>query len=707
MNLGDIIRGIQKSKSKPSDEDLRSLPYKKALIYGRVSTPGQVKESNESIREIGTLVMLAKKDGYRTNLDPEEIEKWLDAVQEGARVDRVIEDGDVTLDCRDLGLSGSLWENKRPALESLWQGVESGQIGCIYLTEGMSRLSRDRDRVLGFTLLRLLKWHNCRVRTPESIFNPVIPRDWAELADDIEDSAEEMKKLGIRLGRRRVSKAAEGRHVGNAVAPGYIIAIEGQRRDGSYILGKWEPYPPHQEIVVIALKEIVSQGSIYKAAQALHARGIVFPFFPDDLRYMTTRSVLRQYLQSQQGYLITSDALKGLAKNLKLIGVWEWMDIVIEQNHPAIVPVDLFLAAYEIATSTKPRGRAAYAEPMEWTGLIYCYNHDEPRKVAAWSAGERWACSSYYQHGLEPRCLYIRDHLLTPPLTEEFLRCLDLTPHAQSVLEELKADVKGYSAEESRRRRREAELKSRLANLESCLGSGDPEREETYWRLIKEARSELQEVRRRPPVPKATAMDVEMVTGFLENLRDKWASYPSRLRNQLLTLLVDRVELRHDLSHIEASIIWKMGFRQVVNITRPSARHTKEKFWQPDEDNLLRMLWPSSSWETLLAALPGRTKEAINQRASQLKVKRPRIVLTRATAPPWTQEEDELLRELYTRGQTVAAIAARLGRTEQAVKGRASIIRAGRPKGFYPAKCHAQWEGVNVNVMQEPMPRLL
>jgi hypothetical protein len=51
--------------------------------------------------------------------------------------------------------------------------------------------------------------------------------------------------------------------------------------------------PP--DVVITALKELAKQRSPYKAAQSLRATGIVFPLFPEELKYMETRSVLRQH----------------------------------------------------------------------------------------------------------------------------------------------------------------------------------------------------------------------------------------------------------------------------------------------------------------------------------------------------------------------------------------------------------------------------
>jgi len=46
----------------------------------------------------------------------------------------------------------------------------------VYLTEGVSRLSRDKDRILPYELLRLLKKHSMPGKNPEGVWNPVIDR---------------------------------------------------------------------------------------------------------------------------------------------------------------------------------------------------------------------------------------------------------------------------------------------------------------------------------------------------------------------------------------------------------------------------------------------------------------------------------------------------------------------------------------------------
>ncbi len=163
LTVEEILAAQKNCKVRPTQEDLRKLPRKKAFIYGCLSSPGQVQDSEESSREVAKLVAIAKADGYKTNLTPEQIEKWLLSIRQGITAEKVIEDGSVIVDVRDLGISAKgLQDERREGLAHLRQLLENSEIGCVYVTEGVSRLSRDQDRILPYQLLKLLKEQQCR-----------------------------------------------------------------------------------------------------------------------------------------------------------------------------------------------------------------------------------------------------------------------------------------------------------------------------------------------------------------------------------------------------------------------------------------------------------------------------------------------------------------------------------------------------------------
>jgi hypothetical protein len=169
----------------------------------------------------------------------------------------------------------------------------------------------------------------------------------------------------------------------------------------------------------------------------------------------------------------------------------------------------------------------------------------------------------------------------------------------------------------------------------------------------------------------------------------------------LLKLLIERVELRHNQSQIEATIVWKMGLKQVIQINRSVGHFTQETRWQPEEDKLLRMLWPSASWEALTAALPGRTPLAISLRACRFKIKR-QVEKRRAAIPQaWSEDDDNQLKALYTDGVSVAKIAKKIERTEGSVEHRILDLGIKRPDEFRHKKLVPTWQAGIFKVMQE------
>jgi len=693
ITIDEILAMRKNRKAKPTHEELRKLPCKKAFVYGRVSSLGQVRDSKESIREIAKVVGLAKSDSYQSNITAEETERWLLSIQSVSVTEKVMEDGDILVDVQDLGISArGLTDEKRHGLAHLKTLIGSGEVGAVYVTEGVSRLSRDQERILPFQLLRLFKEQQCRLRTPDGVWNPAIEKDWEALADEFEDAIGELKIFRRRMYRRKKEKAARGEYVGEPVPPGFYLPIVGQKRDGRYEFGKSKPYPPHSEVCRRILQEFVKQqGSELKTTQALH--GVVFPFFPKELAYMESRSALKVCLKAASGYCITPSLVKGVATNLKMIGIWEWGDNFIEDNHEPAVSKELFLTAHELAIdSRKPRGRSIYFEPLEWDGLLWCCNHVEPRPLCNHRRDRDYSCQRDYHQGKGHVCLSICHRFLDEPLATEVLRQLDFGPYADEVLVELEAEVIEGKVEIAERKRQIADLERRLENLQSYFGCGDPQREEIYWEQYKKTQDKLNELKAQPlPLRQVAVADIQQVREFLSKLPYKWATYPATLRNRLLKFLIERVELHHDRETIEARIIWKANFEQILVIYRPVEKARRENRWTDDEDKLLRMLWPSSSQRILLAAFPNRSWESVAGRAFRLHLRRERCYHPPVNWRRWTVEEDSKLATSYESGVPLETIATDLSRSKNAIENRAAVKRLVRPAAARWKTGKARW----------------
>lgn len=90
------------------------------------------------------------------------------------------------------------------------------------------------------------------------------------------------------------------------------------------------------------------------------------------------------------------------------------------------------------------------------------------------------------------------------------------------------------------------------------------------------------------------------------------------------------------------------------------------KRWTPEEDSIIKSA-PKLSVAELVELLPGRSWEAVQER-------RRRHMVTRPQSTPWTQDEDEQLRDMHAEGAGYAEIAAAVGRTYAAVKGRLRFL---------------------------------
>jgi hypothetical protein len=269
-------------------------------------------------------------------------------------------------------------------------------------------------------------------------------------------------------------------------------------------------------------------------------------------------------------------------------------------------------------------------------------------------------------------CLNITAHFLNEPLTATVLSQLDFTPFMEEILSRLESEDGRSKLEERQTRQQVRKLEEEIRKwqllLPCCVdcvtGEVDGEREEFYWEQIREAQRQIRAINAKPVHRDTVAIDFNKVRGFLKGLTSSWRTYSLASRNQLLKLIIETVELRGS-QDIEATVVWKTGFWQKVIIHRPQSNSKLERRWSEEEDGLLRMMYPSSSPNILIAALTNRTWKAITIRARRLNLRR---VKSRTNGwRKWTREEDEQLFQLHRDGAQYEEMARILGRSVTSV----------------------------------------
>jgi DNA invertase Pin-like site-specific DNA recombinase len=666
----EIVNSMKKKQQKPGEEELRKLPDRKALVKGRLSDFSQVRDSKESVREIAAQVEKAKEDGYKTLLNRDTVEAWLRRIQTKEEPPGVLQDGEVIVNCLGLGVSGALPEDKRPDVQFDMNLLRKNELGAIYVTEGANRLARDPDLLVSDTLLKLMKETNCKLRTPTEILSPCIDRDWKIIHDDFLRGAEELKILIKRLCHRRELKAARGEYVGEPIPPGFTVPIVEIRSNGSRVYGKYQRYAPHAEIDEIVLQEFIRQGfSKMKTHRALG--GTVYPIFPPDLQYMESLSSLRRARKIEGiGYCISPSMISSLARNPKLIGWAIWGDTKPKsENHEAAVQECLWLEACNGTMATvKRRGRGILHEPLEWDSLLRCCNHEISERISGHASKEAYRCQTDYVQRRGPSCFDIAARYIDKPLTDLVVHQLDFTPFAEEVLMQMEADAAFSNLEEDKQKKEIAQLERRKDNLEAKLGWEGGVHDQVLLKQIEKTQGSLEELRSRP-APKQTlsAASYQLVKDFLTGLSGRWYTYPRTQRNRLLKGIIDHVDIRHHGQVVEATVYWKTGQVQAVNIQRPRPIGNLESRWNQQDKDLLKMLWPSSSRDTIFAAFPVRTWKALAHQAYKQGWHRPSGSSKHTSRRSWEPDEEEKARQLFESGTPISDIASNIGRSYTAV----------------------------------------
>lgn len=379
--------------------------------------------------------------------------------------------------------------------------------------------------------------------------------------------------------------------------------------------------------------------------------------------------------------------------------VWNGQVTGYQNHEPAIDEDLFLAANKALAEGHKPRGRGFHSRPLPFTGLLHCGNHDIERRISGHGAEGRYTEDRDYQKGVSEICFDINHRFIDEPLLDYILSKCSFDVYADEVLAELEAERASAKAKSRKakqdRERILREIGTLEQNLDQALASTiDQSRIGRIERLIGERRAELDQLEASGPPTGQTILseaDIARIRAFLANIRKGWYRQTPELQNGFLRIILEKVVLKHSGRSIQATIHWRTGLQHQILIERPPAGSRRENRWTQCEDDVLRRRYPSSPPDVLLADLPNRTWISITCRAVRLGLKRERTYHPPRNWRPWTEDEDQALRGLYEAGIAIHEVSARLNRTADAIEVRASQRKLTRPRVARWSKAEARW----------------
>jgi DNA invertase Pin-like site-specific DNA recombinase len=676
-------------RPKPPELDWNNalhLPHERlAFVYQRLSKTEQVKNSIYSLQAQDALEDLAIEDGYVADFGLEERK----ALRESLDYSGWYKNGDIVVEQRDLGISGTKGQEERPGLAHLIRLIEENRVEAVYVVQ-ISRLYRDQTLINAFSFAELCKKHDVKIIAPYIRLNLRLPMHMEYYRREADWAAKELEMMQGRLIGARDLKGRQGRYAGNSIPRGYVldtrkkVVVDGVEAENPNF-EKYQVYEPHARVVRVIFERLSMPGATpTQVVRYCHDKDIRFEPLPPELAQVkaNTKAFCRSRPDPDGSWPVTSPIVTSIATNPAYIGWWIWSgELTSTANHPAIIDEATFRTVQANLGSQTSRPKKNHP-PLPLAGLLYCGLHDEPRRVIydnqpahpnyqCVDRTTRQLCRSFMAHILhDPICDFVLSQFSHPELTEAVLNRLEREyDEARERAEAAKREI--------------ARLNQEIGNLEHNYRvlKLTPERAAKLEADI----AELMAHKRRladlgaydaGKVARAISQEeIGFVRTVLTDLRTIWADQTDDLRNAFLRLVLDRIIIYPDQSIIRAVVRWRTGVEHVIEIRHPYVDNRRP--WTAEENDLVRAFY-NESRVVLLEKLPNRSWGAIKRQAWKLGVAKGirtgKEERSGQRVRRWSLEDDEVIRQV-ARGEVYLADAMEvLDRTEQAIRKRAQRL---------------------------------
>lgn len=587
-----------------------------AAAYARQSTKEQYIENVEShISQTVGILKEAKAVGFRDDGTTGVVTLFV----ENQVID---EDGNTQI----KNASGTWPIDRRPDLKAILDLIEEDKIKLV-IVEFVDRLFRDEDRIDSNIFIKACKEHDCfvYVTSKKLIYNFANPQMADMFRTEVAFAAayiqHHVKDVMI---KRRDQAVEKGQYGGGYIPMGFIVCKDEKSKYYKHLI----PYDLHADVVVETGIKILKMGMDAFCKQAMKTP-VFFPDFEEE-----DQAGHRSMTKVEGGYIITTrTGLIDMVLNPANIGIMEYGENIRAENaHLPIMDREIYDLLYTQLKGGERRGRYYQRKSsVERIGTLKKLLASSDNRCCTYAKGESTKKGEpyyYYYYQLTLYQLMQNSYSINADEIETIVE--------NRLLEHLQEYDLGDLSEELNKAKRRKQKD--IQDIDTQL-SAIAEETATLTENLKKAKAQILidsintqaaklEVRaeglraRKATLKKELEEEEEDLSIEAELARLNITEIPPTIRQSILEFLVRKVLFdRMSTRYFRIQIVWKVPEWDIdtIYIDRKDCTYVH---WTEEELNILADIYPRGSHEDILEALPHRSWRAITVRASKTKVRR-------------------------------------------------------------------------------------
>ncbi|QBD77811.1 hypothetical protein EPA93_18150 [Ktedonosporobacter rubrisoli] len=544
--------------------------------------------------------------------------------------------GNITVIPDDEGTSGTLEIHKRPGMMRMFAMIQKRKakwIGTVHV----NRLTRDPDFVTPAHIMKTCRTYGVWIITLRMHFN--FDDDYCRRVFmlEAEEAARHLEWMKLILGGGKRVASDKGYYDGRPVPWGYIVDRTDEKKK-KYII-----YKPHAKIVEKLFKRFFElDGNFPELLREIeNDPNELFPPFEPGIDTRGFRRPCRRRgprRQFAEGYTPSLDGIIGILTNPIYIGWWIPLDGgFIENNHPAIVEEWLFIYAHKRLSAYDLEGSRQKPERVVRNGktqalLKKVVKGPDGYEIYATRAGRKY--KDVYRHGSYAKIERVFEFAFTVELIdsiflskfferlEKWEGCEDWKEdldQEQEQKEDIKQTIKGLIAEAQEQWDHNMRLLKnakipKTEQMEADLASECAKLEKRIAKLKQDLEHAKEKVEPDEEIQYA-------IYTLLPDLIQAWPQIPFQQKLRFIGSLVRQVTLsRPAPGWAKIEIDWKR-IDWDTDIAHVRLR-THGGSWTDEEKELLRNLYSTAPAMDIVRALPTRCWVAIKAMASEMEVRR-------------------------------------------------------------------------------------